>query len=79
MIESNMNDPIIYTEPYVFVDEVSGTTKYTGTSCSFSNGGEPIWRIKKEWKVGTVTYMGFPDGSQEFAFKWNDRAILTYK
>jgi hypothetical protein len=68
----------IYIEPYVYVDS-SGTTTYTGTSQSFSDIGAPIWKIKKEWKVGNVTYMGFPNGNQDFVFIWNNRSGYTYK
>ncbi len=68
----------IMYEPYVFTEE-SGTTKYIGTTISFTNGAAAVWKIKKEWKVGAITYMGFPDGSQEFKFVWNLRATYTYR
>jgi hypothetical protein len=65
-------------QPYVFTD-VNGTTKYTGVSISFGDGSMAVWQIKKEWASGTVMLMGFPDGSQDFAFIWNNRASYTYK
>jgi hypothetical protein len=67
-----------YYEPYIYVDQ-SGTTKYTGTSQNSNNGGVAVWKIKKEWKVGNVTLMGFPNGSQDFIFIWNNRVGYTYK
>lgn len=70
-------DTIIYYEPYVFVDQ-SGTTKYIGTSQNSNNSGAAVWKIKKEWQIETVTYMGFPNGNQEFNFVWNSRATYTY-
>lgn len=64
-------------QPYTAVD-VSGTTTYYGTSISFNNGSAAIWRIKKEWKVGNVTYTAYPNGEQEFKFIWNNRTGYTY-
>lgn len=74
-ISTSIQVPVI--QPYVFVD-TSGTTIYTGTSSSFANTNAPIWRIKKEWKSGNVTYMGYADGDQEFNNIWNCRATCTY-
>jgi hypothetical protein len=75
---SNINEIGVCIEPYVFTDNMSGGTKYTGTSASFANTSIDIWRIKKEWVIGTVTYMGFPDGNQEFKFIWDCRGTYTY-
>jgi hypothetical protein len=75
---SNINEINVCIEPYIFIDVISGTTKYTGTSASFTNINTPNWRIKKEWTCGTVTYMGFPNGSQDFKFIWNCRCTYTY-
>lgn len=65
-------------QPYVLVDG-SGTTTYTGISISFNAQGVAVWQIKKEWKVGNVTYMGFPNGDQGFNFIWNLRTSYTYQ
>jgi hypothetical protein len=78
MSGTTINEQAISIQPYVFVD-TSGTTIYTGTSISFSNGASANWRIKKEWTIGTVKYMGFPNGDQSFSFIWNSRAGYTYK
>lgn len=75
---SNMGEINVCIEPYVFIDETSGVTKYTGTSASFSNTDVANWRIKKEWTCGTVTYMGFPSGCQDFKFIWDCRCTYTY-
>jgi hypothetical protein len=74
---SNIDEIYLYTEPYVFTD-TSGTTKYIGTSASFADVNAKFWRIKKEWTIGTVTYMGFPNGDQDFKFIWNCRCTYTY-
>ena len=65
-------------QPYVFTD-ITGTTTYTGVSISFGDGSKPVWKIKKEWTVGTVRYMGFPNGSQDFAYVWTNRTGYTYQ
>jgi hypothetical protein len=75
---TDINAQGLNIQPYVFVD-TSGATIYTGVSLSFPNGGASVWRIKKEWKVGNVTYMGFPDGDQGFTFIWNNRTGYTYR
>jgi len=75
---SNIDKIDTYIEPYVFTDELSGVTKYTGMSASFADPNVSNWRIKKEWKIGSVTYMGFPSGSQEFKFIWTCRCSYTY-
>lgn len=65
-------------EPIVLTDTV-GTTIYTANSINANNPAAGVWRIKKEWVSGTTTQMGFPNGSQEFSFVWNNRASYTYK
>lgn len=77
---SSINDVVVYDiEPYEFIDNVSSTTKYIGTSMSYGDGSKPVWRIKKVWVVGNVQYMGFPNGDQSYGFVWNDRALYNYK
>jgi len=79
MLEStDINIQVINVEPYVFVD-TSGTTTYTGISSGFNSGGSSIWKIKKEWKIGNVVYMGYPNGNQNFSFIWNNRTGYNYK
>jgi hypothetical protein len=75
---SNINQISVWIEPYTFTDNASGGTKYFGMSASFPRTDVPVWRIKKEWTVGTVTYMGFPDGNQEFKFIWDCRTSYNY-
>lgn len=76
---SHNNDVIYNPEPYILIDGLTGTTRYTGTSLSSGDLTKPIWRIKKVWMVGNVQYMGFPDGNQSYVFIWNDRASYIYK
>jgi hypothetical protein len=74
---TDINVQALNIQPYVFID-ASGTTIYTGTSISFGDANATVWRIKKEWKVGSVTYMGYPDGDQGFNFVWNLRTGYSY-
>jgi len=75
---SDINGQAIDMQPYVLVD-TSGTTTYIGTSVTFNNEAAAIWRIKKEWTVGTTKYSGFPNGNQDFKFAWSSKASYTYK
>jgi hypothetical protein len=78
---NNFHDNVkIYNlEPYVLIDGLTGTTRYTGVSISSGDTAKPIWRIKKEWVSGNAQFMGFPDGDQSYVFTWSDRASYTYK
>jgi hypothetical protein len=64
--------------PYL-VDEVSDIEFYIGKSQNTSNPSEPKWRIQKIWKIGTIWNFGFPDGDQNYKFKWSERFGYTYK
>ena len=76
--KSDIDGQALDMQPYVLVD-TSGTTVYIGTSVSFSEESAPIWRIRKEWVVGTVKYAGYPNGDQGFKFAWASRGGYTYK
>jgi len=74
------NDVTTYNlEPYILIDGLTGSTRYIGISISTGDVNGRVWKIKKEWVVGNVRYMGFPDGNQAYEFVWNDRASYTYK
>lgn len=70
--QHNLNAPFL-------VDEVSDTEFYIGKSQGSSKTDEPKWRIQKIWKTGTIWNFGFPDGDQNFKFKWSERFGYTYK
>lgn len=76
---SDHNIQSILIEPYVFVDEVSSTEYYIGTSKSFSSQNSANWRIKRIWQVGSVWKMGYANGDQGFGFVWDDRFTYIYK
>ena len=66
-------------EPYKYIDELSSTEFYIGTSKSSNNASASNWRIKRIWQVGTVWKTGFPNGDQNFSFKWDDRLTYVYR
>jgi hypothetical protein len=78
MVGRGIDDIDINIEPYVFTTDISGVTKYTGTSSGSANPNAPVWKIKKEWKIGNTWYMGFPNGKQTFEFIWNSVTTYTY-
>lgn len=73
------NTKIYDLEPYVLIDGFTGTTQYTGVSISFNDVNKLIWKIKKEWVIGNIQYMGFPDGDQSYLYAWSGRTGHTYK
>ena len=62
----------------MLVDEVSDTEFYIGYSQNTKQQDKNNWRIKRIWKVGSVWNFGFPDGNQNFEFKWDLRDTYTY-
>jgi hypothetical protein len=77
---NNFNDNVkIYNlEPYVIIDGLSGTTRYICVSI-VNDINAPIWKIKKEWQIGNVQYMGFPNGDQSNNYAWSGRTGYTYR
>lgn len=68
-----------YDYPQIIDESVSGTT-YVGTSQSFAIQSAPVWKIKKTWIDGGITYSGYPSGgTQTFEFIWDNRASYTYQ
>ena len=78
---NNFQDNIkIYNlEPYVLLDGLTGATQYTGVSISFNDINKPIWKIKKEWQIENIQYMGFPEGNQGYDYAWSGRTGYTYQ
>ena len=76
---SNINEINVCIEPYVFTEDITGGTKYIGTSASFPIITAEVWKIKKQWLSGGTCYMGFPNGCQDFKFIWDCRGTYTYK
>jgi len=76
---SDINRQKYSVEPYIITEDLSGVTKYTATSISFNDASKLIWKIKKEWKIDNIWYMGFPNGEQDFKFAWTGRTLYTYK
>jgi len=79
LIGSDINIQHHVIEPYVLVDEFSSTEFFIGTSKSFSDPNKANWRIKRIWKLGSVWKFGYPLGSQDFNFVWDDRLSYDYK
>ena len=71
----NYNEPTY--EPYQIFDVVSDDVFYIGISGQ-GNTSSATWKIKKFWTINGITKMGFPDGSQDSIFKWNNRTNYTY-
>ena len=66
-------------EPITLIHENSSTEYYIGTSNNGRDTSKEIWQIKKIVKIGDVwSVTQFPNGNQEFKFKWDDRLIYTY-
>lgn len=65
-------------EAPLLVDEISSTEYYVGQSDNTKQKSKGNWKIKRIWKVGNVWNFGFPDGNQDFAFKWDERDMYTY-
>lgn len=65
-------------EKPILVDEISSTEYYIGTSRNFSSEIYPSWKIKKIWKIGSVWHFGYPNGNQNYVFKWADRFSYSY-
>lgn len=76
--DSGINVQSIVIEPTTLIDQVSSTDFYLGMSKSFKDQAKEIWRIKRIWQDGTVWYVGYPGGNQDFTFVWNDRADYVY-
>ena len=72
------NVKIYNLEPYVYIDGLSGCTRYIGFSIN-TNINLPTWKIKKEWQVGNIQYMGFPNGDQSYGYSWSGRTGYSYK
>ena len=67
------------SEEYVLIDGKTGSTKYVGTSLNSGNVNVSTWRLKKEWIVDNIQYMGFPNGDQSYEYSWSGRTGYTYK
>ena len=79
-VQSNVNNqqlPVF--EPIQIFDGLTGTTRYVGTTLTFTDTAAPLWRIQKIWEDSGIWYSGFPDGIQDFVYVWNSRAGYTYK
>lgn len=66
-------------QPSMVIDEVSAIEYYIGTSDNGIDLGKPTWRIKRIWKVNTIWKFGYPNGSQNFEFIWDNRFDYIYK
>ena len=77
---NNFNDNVkIYNlEPYVYIDGLSGTTRYVGASVN-NDINKPTWKIKKEWVTANVQYLGFPIVDQSNNYAWSGRTGYTYR
>lgn len=62
----------------VVVDKVSPTEVFVGEASPGSSPTANVWRIRKVLTLGTETRILFAEGSVNFAFRWADRASLTY-
>lgn len=65
--------------PPMLIDEVSSTEFYIGTSRRSSEEDDTKWRIKRIWQIGSVWRFGYPNGDQDFKYKWSERFGYTYK
>lgn len=72
-----MNTNGLYIEPYKVFDTSIDGVVYIGTSGTPSMR-DASWSIKKFLTVNGITKIEFPAGSQEFMFKWDERATYTY-
>lgn len=66
-------------KPPMLVDEVSSTEYYIGVSRRYSKEDDDKWRIKRIWKIGSVWHFGYPDGIQDFNYRWSERFTYTYR
>lgn len=77
---NNFNNPVpVPNMPITFVDELSASEFYVGTSVNGKNVNAPTWCIKKIWKVGSVWNTGYPNGDQTSTFIWSGRTEYSYR
>jgi hypothetical protein len=61
-----------------YIDEVSATLTYLGWCVPGSATSSPVFRIKEIKKTGNVTTNRYVNGSMEYFYKWDDRAVYSY-
>jgi hypothetical protein len=66
-------------DPVQKIDELSNTEYYIGHSINGNDPSKATWKIKRIWKVSTIWNIGYPSGSQDFSFIFDDRFTYTYK
>jgi len=62
------------------IDEVSNTLTYVGYALTVgADQGSAVWKIKKIEQIGTVWYVQYANGDDQYINIWNNRSILNYK
>lgn len=60
------------------IDEVSDTLFYLGWAELSTPTSEPLWKIRRIQKVGTVWEQKYVNGDEFYRYVWDDRASLVY-
>ena len=60
------------------IDEVSATEIYLGWAIAGTSAGDNVWKVKQIKQVGTVWTQKYPNGDENYLYKWSDRLTLQY-
>lgn len=66
------------TPKAIAIDEVDGNTTYIALAKVGAVTSDPVWQIRKVYKVASVTKFLYADGNALFDNVWDNRASLTY-
>jgi hypothetical protein len=73
------NDLINFNfQPNRLIDEASSDEFYIGLANNGNDQNAEYWQIQKIIKIGNVWNFQFPEGSQNFNYKWGDRYTYIY-
>lgn len=65
-------------ESPTLIDEVSSSEIYLGYAVAGTSANDSSWKIKQIKQVGTIWTQKYPNGDENYIYKWADRTTLTY-
>lgn len=66
------------TEAPTLIDEVSSTEIYLGWAVAGTSADDSLWKIKQIKQIGSVWTQKYPNGDENYVYKWSDRLTLQY-
>ena len=60
------------------IDCVTDELYYLGWAEYGSDESEPVWKIRRIQKNGTIWEQKYAGGEQFFRYRWSNRSMLTY-